>query len=159
MKQKILIFMLILLCSTTVVLAQKDKVVKESAEKVNVNNISLAKYPETMWKLLVDKKYDEYAAMLSDNFEDTTSDISMSKSEHLAEVRRWNLQSAEVSDVKVKMINKDAAVIKFRYTATATLSDGTARVIKKHKMWILAGSPNNREWTVIVALACNSGEK
>lgn len=77
-----------------------------------------------VWQHLVDKKYDEFDKMLADDYQGVYADMITTKAAESAQVRKMTFKSADVSDTKVKFIDKDAAVLTSTVHANMMMPDG-----------------------------------
>lgn len=102
---------------------------------------------KTAWRLLVEKKYDDFGKMLASDFKGVHSDHIVNKEEELAEVKKMNFKSAEVSDVKVQWIDDHAAIITATVKAEIVMTDGKPMNITARTTSIVAMRGN--EWLCI----------
>lgn len=141
MKHKILIFMLVLLAAATAASAQR-------MAAVNPNDKILMDNEKMMWQYLTDKKYDEYAAMLTDDFEQVNQRGVISKSAFMTEARTYNFFQCFPTGMKVKWINKDAAIVTSKLTVRATYSDKSTRDVTdwSRTIWIKSAFDGKEQW-------------
>jgi ketosteroid isomerase-like protein len=165
MRAKVILFLILALCLSVSVSAQNEKT--KTKTKSNQTN-ERTRYDPIMidletsaWKNLVDKKYDDFARMLADDYQGVYPAGITTKDGELAEVRKTTFKSAELSDVKVRWVDENTAIVTATVKAEITTPDGkttnsTARTAsiftKRANQWLCVFHAdvmfNPKEYTV-----------
>lgn len=147
MKTK-LILLAVLLCALAIsVLAQNNKTDNSKKTDRAIVEQFLIQAEKTAWRLLVEKKYDDFGKFLASDFKGVHSDHVVNKEEELAEVRKMNFKSAEVSDIKVQWIDDHAAIITATVKAEIVMKDGKSQNITARTTSVVA--QRGKEWLCI----------
>ncbi len=140
MKTKIILLTMLVLSMATIGLGQN----KVNAMKPNAEEQTLAMLEKSAWQNLVNKKYDDFEKMFSDDYQGIYGSQTTTKAAEMAEVRKMTFKTADVSDVKVKFIEKNVAVITASVKADMVMPDGkeandmfrtTSIAVKRNGQW------------------------
>ena len=130
---------------------QNDKKENTTKNAVKVDRAKAGQFliqaEKNAWRMLVEKKYDEFAKFLASDFKGVHSDHVVNKEEELAEVRKMNFKSAEVSDVVVQWIDDHAAILTATVKAEIVMSDGKPMNITARTTSVVA--QRGSEWLCI----------
>ena len=66
------------------------------------------------WKLIKDKKIDEFGKMMSENYHGVYDEGIVDKMQELANLKNITLESVALSDMKVAFPSKDTAVVTYK---------------------------------------------
>lgn len=137
MKTKILLFI-----AFTFMLA-----ISASAQKNAAVEKALMEKEQMAWKNLVDKKYDDFAKMFTDDYQGVYDNEVTTKASELSEVKQVTFNSASVTDVKVKMLDANNAIVTSNVKADMTLPDGSkvSDNMRATSVWVKRG----KDWLVI----------
>lgn len=111
MKIKITLAVTFMLCLALSAFAQgtmkkDDKTsMKTTADQMLLNNEQMA------WKAIQEKRWDDFAAMLADDYQGYYEDGLHDKAAELYGVKLAGINNVTLSDMKVNWINKDAAYV------------------------------------------------
>lgn len=117
---------------------------KVAAVKPNADEQALMTMEKTAWQNLVNKKYDDFEKMFADDYQGIYGSQTMTKATEMAEIRKMTFKSADVSDIKVSMIEKNVAVITASVKADMVMPDGkqgndmfrtTSIAVKRNGQW------------------------
>lgn len=142
MKTKIILLLALVLGITTFTAAQE----KMSSMKPNSDEQALMAMEKAAWQNLVNKKYDDFDKMLADDYQGVYSDGIMTKAAETSAVRKMSFKSADVSDVKVTMLDKNVALVTAVVKANMVGEDGkemnnTSRTssvaVKRNGKWMI----------------------
>ena len=140
MKTKIILLTMLVLSMTMVGLGQN----KANVMKPNADEQTLMNMEKSAWQNLVNKKYDDFEKMFADDYQGVYGSQITTKATEVAEVRKMTFKTADVSDVKVKFIEKNVAVITASVKADMIMSDGkeandmfrtTSVAVKRNGQW------------------------
>jgi len=140
MRRKIVILVALLLCSAAAVLAQ-DKM------KANKNDQMLMDTEKAAWKNLVDKKYDDFAKVLADDYRSVYSFGNFDKTGEMEVVKKGNITSAEVSDQRVQWIDKNVALLTSMVKMEGIAPDGKTATLNLKTTSIVA--KRGKDWVVV----------
>lgn len=115
--------MTVLVMSLTLAATAQDKM---KMMKPTADEQALMMMERTAWANLIDKKYDNFDKLLADDYQGVYPAGTMSKAEETAMVRKMTFKTADVSDLKVMWIDKDAAIITAIVKADIVDADGKA---------------------------------
>jgi ketosteroid isomerase-like protein len=149
MKTKIILLIGLVLCLAFAAAAQQESRVKSKSNITN-NRASveqdLTANEKLAWKNLVDKKYDDFAKMFAEDYEGVYDYETTTKTTEMAELKTVTFNSADVSDVKVRFIDEDSAIVTSTVKFTMTMPDGktmsdnvraTTVWAKRGKTWLV----------------------
>jgi ketosteroid isomerase-like protein len=115
MKTKIILLAMLLCLSMTVAAQNEKQGAVKSRSNIQNNRMSIEKTlidgEKTAWKNLVDKKYDDFARMLADDYQGFYDSGAVTKEAELAEIRKTNFKSAEVSGIRVQWVDENTAIV------------------------------------------------
>ena len=140
MKTKIILLIALFLGMTTVNAAQD----KMSATKPNADEQALTAMEKAAWQNLVNKKYDDFDKMLADDYQGVYADGIMTKAMETGGVRKMTFKSADLTDVKVTMLDKNVALVMAVVKANILMPDGketndtnrtTSIAVKRNGQW------------------------
>lgn len=120
MKTKTILLLALLLGVTTFAAAQD----KMSTSKPNADEQALMAMEKAAWQNLVNKKYDDFDKMLADDYQGFYNDGIMTKAAETGGVRKMTFKSADLTDVKVTMIDKNVALVTAVVKADIVAPDG-----------------------------------
>ncbi len=135
MKTKLILLLAVILSAAAFASAQTDS----KTEQALINNEKAA------WQNLVNKKYDDFGKLLADDFQGVYSWGVFAKTDEMASVKQVIFKSADVSDVKVKMIDANSAIVTATVKSEMIFPDGktmtqnvrtTSVVVKRGKQWL-----------------------
>jgi hypothetical protein len=137
MKIKILFFIAFAFTLAISAPAQKNAAVEKA----------LADKEQMAWKNLVDKKYDDFAKMFADDYQGFYESGVTTKTSEVAEVKQMTFKSATVTDVKVKMLDANNALVTSNAKAEVLLADGKSVPynMRATSIWVKRG----KEWLVV----------
>lgn len=151
MKVKIILFAMLALCLTMSVSAQNEKRATKSKSNITNNRASVEQYlidgEKAAWKNLVEKKYDEFAKLLADDYQGLYPTGLTTKDAELAEVRKTTFKSADVSDVKVKWVDENTAIVTAAVKAVLVGADGKDMNISSRTVSVVAKRAN--QWLCV----------
>jgi hypothetical protein len=111
MKIKITLALMFVLCLALPAFAQDsmkrdDKSSgKMTPDQMLVNNEQMA------WKAIQDKRWDDFAKMLADDYQGVYNDGIHDKNAETAGIKQAMINNVTLSNIKVSWINKDAAIV------------------------------------------------
>ncbi len=124
MKMKILVICAFVLCLSWSVLAQMPDKTRDKMSKKMTPEQTLVNMEKTLWQNLVDKKYDDFQKAIAEDYQGVYDREITTKASEIAEIKQMTFKSADVSDVKVKFLDKDAAIITSTVKANVVTPDG-----------------------------------
>lgn len=139
MKIKIIVLMAMLACLVVSAAAQKTA-------KTGATDKALTDKEQAAWKYLVDKKYDDFAKMFADDYTGVYDHAVETKTSELTGVKQITFKSADVTDIKVKMLDATTALVTANVKAAMVMPDGTemnnnARTttiyVRRGKEWLI----------------------
>jgi hypothetical protein len=142
MKTKTILLLALVLSITTFTAAQD----KMSTSKPNSDEQALMAMEKAAWQNLVNKKYDEFDKMIADDYQGVYSDGITTKAGETGAVRKMTFKSADVSDVKVTMLDKNVALITAVVKANMVEEDGkemnnisrtSSVAVKRNGKWMI----------------------
>lgn len=129
----------LILSAAALVSAQRTQTIDAKTEQALTSN------EKTVWKNLADKKYDDFAGVLADDFQAVYPWGVFNKTAELASVKQIDFKSAEISDIKVQMIDAGSAIVTANVKIAVTMPDGklmtqnvrtTSIVAKRGGKWL-----------------------
>lgn len=142
MKTKIILLLALVLGITTITTAQE----KMSTSKPNSDEQALMAMEKAAWQNLVNKKYDDFDKMFADDYQGVYSDGIFSKAGETGAVRKMTFKSADVSDLKVTMLDKNVALVTAIVKSDVVGEDGkemndtirtSSVVVKRNGKWMI----------------------
>ncbi|MBS1797788.1 MAG: nuclear transport factor 2 family protein [Acidobacteria bacterium] len=139
MKIKLLLLIMTILTASLFAAAQNAKTNDPKTEQALIDN------EKTVWKNLVDKKYDDFGKALADDFQAVYPWGVFNKAAEMDSVRQLSFKSAEVTDVKVRMIDAGSAIVTAIVKSEFVFPDGkslaqsvrtTSIVVKRGQGWL-----------------------
>jgi ketosteroid isomerase-like protein len=150
MKTKLILFAALLMCMSLTAFAQTERQVVKSKSNISNNRLTteqiLTAIEETAWNNLVAKKFDEFGKLLADDYQSVYGRARNTKVSELEGIMQTTFKSAVVSDLKVQMIGKDAAIVTALVKAEMLGADGKTTVTdfrttsvyaKRENAWLL----------------------
>jgi hypothetical protein len=125
--------------------AQKTTIVKSKSNITN-NRASieqaLTANEKLAWKSLVDKKYDDFAKLFAEDYEGVYDSETTTKTSEVAEVKRMTFKTADVSDIKVKFLDNDAAIVTSTVKSEMMMPDGMnfSGNLRATSVWVKRGN-------------------
>ena len=142
MKTKIILLTVLVLSMTTFGLAQ-DKMDKM---KPNADEQTLMNMEKMAWQDLVNKKYDNFEKIFADDYQGVYGNETTTKMSEMTQLRKMTFKSADVSDTKVKFIDKNVAVVTSTVKSEMVMPDGkeingnsrtTTIMVKRKGQWMV----------------------
>lgn len=139
MKTKIIVLIGLFICLAISAAAQKTS-------KTNATDKALMDKEQMAWKNLVDKKYDAFAKMFADDYMGVYEHAVETKESELTGVKQITFKSADVTDIKVKMLDATTALVTANVKADMVMPDGkemnnsartTTIYVKRGKEWLI----------------------
>jgi hypothetical protein len=146
MKMKITLALTFFLCLTMSAFAQDTMKTDDKKSKKMTNDQMLMNQEQMAWKAIQDKRWDDFANMLADNYEGVYDDGIHNKTLELNGVKQSGISGVTVSDMRVNWIDKDAAIVTAVVRGEGNSTEGkmsnfssrTATVWKKSgKNWVI----------------------
>jgi hypothetical protein len=137
MKIKILLFIAFTLILAATASAQKNAAVEKA----------LTDKEQMAWKNLVDKKYDDFAKMFTDDYQGVYDNEVTTKTSEVADVKQMTFNSAALTDIKVKMLDANNALVTSNVKAEMTLASGQkiSDNLRATSVWVKRGG----QWMIV----------
>ena len=147
MKTKILTLTGLVLCLAFSVMAQTDRMKDEKMTKNAAPEQMLMQMERKAWKALEEKRYDDFANMLTDDYQGIYADERHDKTVELAGLKQLTFKDVVLSDMKVQFADKDAVIVTSIVKGAATLPDGTTinTAGRTTTVWVKRG----KNWMII----------
>ncbi|MBS1792440.1 MAG: nuclear transport factor 2 family protein [Acidobacteria bacterium] len=138
MKKKIAMLAICLLFSTLAAAAQNTRT---SVEK------DLEMKEQMAWKFLVEKKYDDFGKFVTDDYQGVYDYETTTKTSELEEARQSQFKSASVTDVRVKMLDRNTAIVTSNVKFELVTPDGQAVSdnVRATTVWVKRG----KDWQFV----------
>lgn len=138
MKNKLAILAICLLFSTLAAAAQNKKT---SVEK------DLETKERMAWQYLVEKKYDDFGKLVTDDYQGIYDYETTTKTSELEEARQSQFKSASVTDVRVKMVDKNTAIVTSNVKFELVTPDGqsVSDNVRATTVWVKRG----KDWLFV----------
>lgn len=146
MKTKILTFVGLVLCLAISAFAQNDKMKDVKMMKNAAPEQMLMNMEKSAWQMLQDKHFDDFAKMLTDDYQGLYADEKHDKTTEIAGLKQLTFKNVMLSDMKVQFADKDAAIVTSMVKLDAVLPDGktinstdrtTTVWVKRGKNWMI----------------------
>jgi len=130
MKMKIILLAVAFVCLSMPAQAQKEKQTVKSTDDTQKNRVTveeaLTAIERSTWKNIIDKKYDDFARLLADDYQSVYGKTRNTKASEVGGLKLVTFKSAELSDLKVQMISDEAAVVTALVKSDAVTAEGVA---------------------------------
>jgi hypothetical protein len=146
MKVKITLALMLVLCLALSVAAQNTTKKDDKSSTRMTPDQMLMNNEQTTWKAIEDKRWDDFAATLADDYQGFYNDGSHDKAAEVAGIKLAGINGVTLSDTKVHWIDKDAAIVTSLVKgngmgASGKLEDFTSRTStiwrKNGKSWMI----------------------
>ncbi len=159
MKTKTLTLVGLILCLAISAFAQNDKMKDDKMMKNATPEQMLMSMERSAWQALENKHYDEFAAMLTDDYQGYYSDQTATKATQVAQVRQVTFKNLVLSDMKVQFADKDAAIVTTTVKGDTVTPDGKtmSSTDRTTTVWVKRGN----RWMIIYHsdIPMHSGDK
>ena len=130
-------------CLTTAVFGQKTTQDTAKMSKADASASALMEKERMMWQHIKDKKYDDFAKNIADDYQGVYNYGVQNKAAEVDGVKKFALKNFTTSDIKVSFPDKDLAIVTSKIMvegenagATETMNMQTASVwIKRNGNW------------------------
>jgi len=142
------------LCLTMSAFAQDamkkdDKMMKSDAKmsKMDSMNKTLMDKEQMAWKSLQSKRFDDFTAMLADNYQGVYAEGVQDKNAEVTGLRNVTFSNVMISDMKVTWADKNTAIVTSLVSGDAATPDGKTESLKMRttSVWTKRG----KDWQVV----------
>lgn len=139
MKNKFVFLTTILLCLAASAFGQK-------MSKADSTEKALMDMEQMAWKNMVDKKYDDFARIIAEDYQGIYDIEVTTKAQELAELKQITIKKADVTNIKVKMLDPMTAIVTSNVMLDMIMPDGksmmdnvraTTVVVKRGDKWLV----------------------
>ena len=151
MKAKIILLIAFVTCLAISAAAQTERTIVKSKSNISNNRASveqaLTANEKLAWKALIDKKYDDFSKLFAEDYEGVYGLDRTTKASETAEVKKITFKTADLSDIKVRFIDENAAIVTSVVRLEAVLPDGksTSENLRATTVWAKRGN----EWLIV----------
>jgi hypothetical protein len=124
MKIRIMMFLIAALFLVSSAAAQKTLKMDLKVDRTTPLIKALTANEQAAWKHLVDKKYDDFGKFFADDYLGVYDTETTTKTSEIAEDKQINFKSAAVTDIKVKVLDENNAIVTSNVKADMILPDG-----------------------------------
>lgn len=154
MKTKLMLTLMFVLCLAMTAFAQdamkKDDKMSKSDNKMSkmaaMDNTLMDK-ERMAWKFIQTKKFDDFAAMLADDYAGVFDDGIHNKNTEITGLKQMSFSSPVFQDMKVIWVDKDAAIVTAIVSAEATTPDGKTAPFKSRTSTVWA--KRGKDWLIV----------
>jgi hypothetical protein len=123
MKIRIMMFLIAALFLVSSAAAQKTLKMDLKVDRTTPLIKALTANEQAAWKHLVDKKYDDFGKFFADDYLGVYDTEMTTKTSEIAEDKQINFKSAAVTDIKVKVLDENNAIVTSNVKADMILPD------------------------------------
>lgn len=124
MKMKMLTLVGLVLCLAMSPLAQNDKMKDDKMMKNAKPEQMLMNLEKSAWQMLQDKRYDDFAKMLTDDYQGLYADEKHDKTKEVGGLKQLTFKNVMLSDMNIQFADKDAAIVTSIVKSDTILPDG-----------------------------------
>lgn len=141
MKTKMVTLIGLVLCLAISAFAQNDKMKNAAPEQMLMN------MEKSAWQMLQDKRYDDFAKMLTDDYQGYYVDERHDKTKEITGLKQITFKNVMLSDMKVQFADKGAAIVTSTVKFDAVIPDGTtiSGIERTTAVWVKRG----KNWMII----------
>jgi hypothetical protein len=143
-----LIFLFVLILSLAAAAFGQEKPKTESKKMTAGSDAEMIMNMEKMaWKNLIDKKYDDFAKMLSDDYQGVYVNEVTTKMSEIDGVKKMTFKTADVTDSKVMFPTKDTAIVTSTVKMNVVNPEGkeVSESARTTSFWVKRG----KDWQVV----------
>jgi len=154
MKNKFMLTLAFVLCLAMSAFAQDtmqkdDKMMKKDKKMSKMASMDKAVMDKEQmaWKSLQSKRFDDFAAMLADNYQGVYDDGVHDKNAEVTGLRNVTFSNVMISDMKVTWADKNTAIVTSLVSGDAATPDGKTESLKMRttSVWTKRG----KDWQVV----------